>query len=144
MNLRWISSINTLGSYKTMSIELKDWLNSINFTKENLMEDPDVKKDYPPYIINRCLSGNLDCIMFVNEMNINHHLDKDLQYSFYLNTLRKKKRFSPWLRKDKVTDLEIIKQYYGYSNEKALQALKILTPEQIKFIKQRLDTGGMK
>ena len=127
-----------------MSIELKDWLNSINFTKENLMEDPDAKKDYSPYIINRCLSGNLDCIMFVNEMNINHHLDKDLQYSFYLNTLRKKKRFSPWLRKDKVTDLEIIKQYYGYSNEKASNALKILTPEQIKFIKQRLDTGGMK
>ena len=127
-----------------MSIELKDWLNSINFNKENLMEDPDAKKDYSPYIINRCLSGNLDCIMFVNEMNINHHLDKDLQYSFYLNTLRKKKRFSPWLRKDKVTDLEIIKQYYGYSNEKASQALKILTPEQIKFIKQRLDTGGMK
>ena len=124
--------------------ELKDWLNSINFNKENLMEDPDAKKDYSPYIINRCLSGNLDCIMFVNEMNINHHLDKDLQYSFYLNTLRKKKRFSPWLRKDKVTDLEIIKQYYGYSNEKASQALKILTPEQIKFIKQRLDTGGMR
>ena len=124
--------------------ELKDWLNSINFNKENLMEDPDAKKDYSPYIINRCLSGNLDCIMFVNEMNINHHLDKDLQYSFYLNTLRKKKRFSPWLRKDKVPDLEIIKQYYGYSNEKASQALKILTPEQIKFIKPRLDTGGMK
>jgi hypothetical protein len=125
-------------------IELKDWLNSINFTKENLMEDPDAKRHYAPYIINRCLSGNLDCIMFVNEMNINHHLDKDLQYSFYLNTLRKKKRFSPWLRKDKVTDLEIIKQYYGYSNEKASQALKILSPEQINFIKQRLDIGGMK
>ena len=125
--------------------ELKDWLNSINFNKNNLIEeDPSVIKDYAPYIINRCLSGNLDCIMFVNEMNINHHLDKDLQYSFYLNTLRKKKRFSPWLRKDKVTDLEIIKQYYGYSNEKASQALRILTPEQIKFIKQRLDTGGMK
>ena len=144
MNSRWISSINTLENYKIMSIELKDWLNSINFNKENLMEDPDAKKDYSPYIINRCLSGNLDCIMFVNEMNINHHLDKDLQYSFYLNTLRKKKRFSPWLRKDKVTDLEIIKQYYGYSNEKASNALKILTPEQINFIKQRLDTGGMK
>ena len=125
--------------------ELKDWLNSINFYKNNLLEeDPSLIKDYAPYIINRCLSGNLDCIMFVNEMNINHHLDKDLQYSFYLNTLRKKKRFSPWLRKDKVTDLEIIKQYYGYSNEKASNALKILTPEQIKFIKQRLDTGGMK
>ena len=128
-----------------MSIELKDWLNSINFNKKNLIEeDPSTIKDYPAYIINRCLSGNLDCIMFVNEMNKYSFLDKDLQYSFYLNTLRKKKRFSPWLRKDKVTDLEIIKQYYGYSNEKALQALKILTPEQISYIKQRLDTGGLK
>ena len=125
-------------------MELKDWLNSINFTKENLMEDTSEIRNYPSYIINRCLSGHLDCIMFVNEMNRYHNLDKDMQYSFYLNTLRKKKRFSPWLRKDKVTDLEIIKQYYGYSNEKASQALKILTPEQIKFIKQRLDTGGMK
>ena len=125
--------------------ELKDWLNSINFTKENLVEeDPDVIKDYAPYIINRCLSGNLDCILFVNEMNKYSFIDKDMQYSFYLNTLRKKKRFSPWLRKDKVTDLAIIKQYYGYSNEKAENALKILTPEQIKFIKQRLDTGGTK
>ena len=125
--------------------ELKDWLNSINFTKENIIEeDPDAIKDYAPYIINRCLSGHLDCIMFANEMNKYSFLDKDMQYSFYLNTLRKKKRFSPWLRKDKVTDLEIIKQYYGYSNEKASQALKILTPEQIKFIKQRLDTGGMR
>ena len=125
--------------------ELKDWLNSINFTKENLMEqDPDSKKDYAPYIINRCLSGHLDCILFVNEMNKYSFLDKDLQYNFYLNTLRKKKRFSPWLRKDKVTDLECIKTYYGYSNEKASQALKILSKEQLEFIKQRLDTGGMK
>ena len=125
--------------------ELKDWLNSINFTKQNLIEeDPNLIKDYSPYIINRCLSGHLDCVMFANEMNKYSFLDKDMQYSFYLNTLRKKKRFSPWLRKDKVTDLEIIKQYYGYSNEKAANALKILTPDQIKFIKQRLDTGGMK
>jgi len=124
--------------------ELKDWLNSINFTKENLIEDPSEIKNYPPYIINRCLSGHLDCIMFANEMNKYSFLDKDMQYSFYLNTLRKKKRFSPWLRKEKVTDLEIIKQYYGYSNEKASNALKILTPEQINYIKQRLDTGGSK
>ena len=125
--------------------ELKDWLNSINFNKKNLIEeDPSTIKDYAPYIINRCLSGNIDSILFANEMNKYSFLDKDMQYSFYLNTLRKKKRFSPWLRKDKVTDLEIIKQYYGYSNEKASNALKILTPEQIKFIKQRLDTGGMK
>ena len=126
-------------------MELKDWLNSINFTKQNLLEeDPDVIKDYPPYIINRCLSGHLDAIMFANEMNKYPNLDKDLQYHFFLNTLRKKKRFSPWLRKEKVTDLEIIKQYYGYSNEKALNALKILTPDQINFIKQRLDIGGIR
>ena len=122
-------------------MELKDWLNSINFTKDDLTEH---SKEYPPYIINRCLSGHLDCIMFANEMNLHHHLDKDMQYSFYLNTLRKKKRFSPWLRKDKVQDLECVKQYYGYSNDKASQALKILTKEQINFIKQRLDTGGTK
>ena len=126
-------------------MELKDWLNSINFNKNNLIEeDPSTIKDYAPYIINRCLSGHLDCVMFVNEMNRYPNLDKDMQYSFYLNTLRKKKRFSPWLRKDKVTDLEIIKKYYGYSNEKASNALKILSKQQIAFIKQRLDTGGMR
>ena len=125
--------------------ELKDWLNSINFTKDNLIEqDETLKKDYPPYIINKCLSGHIDCILYANEMNLHHSLDKDMQYSFYLNSLRKKKRFSPWIRKDKVNDLECIKKYYGYSNEKASQALKILTKEQIKFIKKRLETGGMK
>ena len=126
-------------------MELKDWLNSINFTKENLMEEnPELKKEYSPFIINKCLSGQIDCILFANEMNMNHHLDKDMQYSFYLNSLRKRKRFSPWLRKDKVTDLECVKSYYGYSNEKASQALKILTKEQLTFIKQRLDIGGKK
>ena len=125
--------------------ELKDWLKSLNFNKKNLIEeDSDVIKDYAPYIINRCLSGHLDCVMFVNEMNKYPNLDKDMQYSFYLNTLRKKKRFSPWLRKDKVTDLQCVKQYYGYSNEKASQALKILSTQQLDYIKQRLDTGGMK
>ena len=128
-----------------MTYELTDWLNSINFTKENLMkEDETSKKEYVPYIINKCLSGYIDCILYANEMNLYHSLDKDMQYSFYLNSLRKKKRFSPWLRKDKVNDLECIKKYYGYSNEKASQALKILTKEQIKFIKKRLETGGMK
>jgi hypothetical protein len=127
-----------------MSLELKDWLNSINFSKENLIEDTSNIKDYAPYIINRCLSGHIDCIMYANEMNINHHLDKDMQYSFYLNIIRKRKRYSPWLRKDKIKDLECVKQYYGYSNEKAYQALKILSKEQISFIKQRLETGGTK
>jgi hypothetical protein len=126
-------------------IELKDWLNSINFTKKNLTkENPDLIKEYAPFIINKCLSGQIDTILFANEMNMNHHLDKDMQYSFYLNSLRKRKRFSPWLRKDKIVDLKCIKSYYGYSNEKASQALKILTREQINFIKKRLDIGGKK
>jgi hypothetical protein len=124
-----------------MSYELKDWLNSVNFTKEDLSEDI---SSYPPFIINRCLSGHIDCILFANEMNMYSFLDKDMQYYFYLNSLRKRKRFSPWLRKDKVKDLECVKQYYGYSNEKASQALKILNKEQLDFIKQRLETGGTK
>lgn len=123
-------------------MELKDWLNSINLTKENLMEDPSNKKDYPSYIINRCMSGHVDCILYANEMNMQSHLSKDMQYAFYLNSIRKKKRFSPWIRKDKVEDLELVKQYYGYSNEKASQALKILNNTQINFIKQRLEKGG--
>tara|TARA_Y100001936_G_C15844503_1_gene543809 strand:+ start:298 stop:678 length:381 start_codon:yes stop_codon:yes gene_type:complete len=126
-------------------MELKDWLNSINFNKENLIEeDSTLAKEYPPFIVNKCLSGHLDCVLLANEMNRYHFLDKDMQYNFYLNILRKKKRFSPWLRKEKVSDIEYVKQYYGYSNEKASQILKILSDEQIDFIKQRLDTGGTK
>ena len=126
-------------------MELKDWLNSINFNKENLIkENPDIVKQYPPFIINKCLAGQLDTVLFANEMNKYHHLDKDMQYSFLLNSLRKRKRFSPWLRKDKIEDLECVKTYYGYSNEKAQQALKILTPEQLNYIKKKLDLGGKK
>ena len=126
-------------------MELKDWLNSLNFTKENLISDePHLAKEYPPYIINRCMSGHMDSVMYAQEMNKYHFLDKDLQYNFYLNTLRKRKRFSPWIRKDKVSDLDYVKRYYGYSNEKASQVMKILTPEQIAYIKKRLETGGSK
>jgi hypothetical protein len=125
--------------------ELKDWLNSINFTKEDLtVDDPDSAKDYTPYIVNRCLSGHLDTVLYANEMNLHPNLDKDMQYQFFLNSLRKRKRFSPWLRKEKVENLNIVKQYYGYSNEKATQALRLLTNDQLTFIKKRLDTGGYK
>ena len=124
-------------------MELKDWLNSINFNKENLIkENPDIVKQYPPFIINKCMSGHMDTIMYANEMNKHHFLDKDMQYSFYLNIVRKRKRFSPWIRKDKNSDLEFVKQYYGYSTEKASQIMKILSNEQIEFIKKRLDKGG--
>ena len=125
--------------------ELKDWLNSINFNKDDLTsEDPECIKEYPSYIVNRCLSGHLDTILYANEMNLHPNLDKDMQYQFFLNSLRKRKRFSPWLRKDKVENLNIIKKYYGYSNEKALQALRLLTQQQLDYIKKRLDTGGMR
>ena len=137
--------MNTLKNSPTTVMELKDWLNSINFTKQNLLEeDSSLAKDYPPFIINRCLSGHLDCVLLANEMNKYAFLDKDMQYEFYLNSLRKRKRFSPWLRKDKISDLDYVKRYYGYSNKKASQALKLLSKEQIEFIKQRLDTGGKK
>ena len=87
--------------------ELKDWLNSINQTKKNLIdEDPSLEKEYSPYIINRIFSGHLDSIMFANEMNQYHFLPKKFQYDFLLNTLRPKKRFSPWLRKDEIKDLD--------------------------------------
>ena len=124
-------------------MELKDWLNSINVTKKNLIdEDPSLEKEYSPYIINRIFSGHLDAILFANEMNKYHFLPKKKQYVFLLNTLRTKKRFSPWLRKDTIKDLDLVKRYYGYSNEKALQALKILTKDQLTFIKSKFETGG--
>ena len=125
--------------------ELKDWLNSINFTKQNLIEeDPDTEKQYPSYIINRCLSGHIDSVMFANEMNKHPNLEKRLQYDFFLNSLRKRKRYSPWLRKEQIENLELVKRYYGYSNEKAKQVLNILTREQFSFIRDRLETGGRK
>tara|TARA_B100000686_G_scaffold79751_1_gene85994 strand:- start:680 stop:1060 length:381 start_codon:yes stop_codon:yes gene_type:complete len=124
-------------------MELKDWLNSINYTKKNLMdEDSSVESEYPPYVINRCLSGHLDCILPVNEMNKYHFLPKKIQYDFFINILRSKKRFSPWLRKEEIKDLDLVKRYYGYSNEKAKQALRILTKDQLNFIKSKFEIGG--
>ena len=126
-------------------MELKQWLNSINLVKNDLMEeDPDNIRQFSPFIINKCMSGHIDTLMIANEMNLNHGLDKDMQYRFYLNSVRKRKRYSPWLRKDKVKDLDVVKSYYGYSNEKAQQALRILSPEQIDYIKSKLETGGKK
>lgn len=127
-----------------MSYELKDYLNSINFTKEYLMDESDRQweKKYPAFVVNKCMSGHIDTIMFANEVNMNHQLASKLQYDFLLNSVRKRKRFSPWLKKEKIQDLDAVKSYYGYSNEKAQQALKILTKDQITYIKSRLDVGG--
>ena len=122
---------------------LKDYLNSINFSKNYLMdEDPGWEKNYPAYVINKCLSNHMDTIMFANEMNIHSHIDKHLQYDFLINIVRPRKRFSPWGKKNKVKDLDLVKKYYGYSSDKATQALEILTPTQLNYIKDKLNKGG--
>ena len=126
-----------------MTYELKDWLNSINQNKKNIMnDDPSSEKDYAPYIINRCLSGHIDCVMYANEMNKYNFLPKRLQYDFFINIVRTKKRYSPWLNKEKIKDIDYVKRYYGYNNEKALQSLSILSKEQLTFIKAKFETGG--
>ena len=122
---------------------LKDYLNSINFSKDYLMdEDPGWEKNYPAYVINKSMSHHLDTIMFANEMNIHSHIDKRLQYDFLINIVRPRKRFSPWGKKQKVKDLDLVKKYYGYSSDKATQALEILTPTQLNYIKDKLNKGG--
>jgi hypothetical protein len=107
-------------------------------------EDKEWIRKYPAFIINKILSGFSDTIMFVNEVNRNHFLDKDMQYQFLLNSIRSKKRFSPFLRADKLRDIECVKEFYGYSNEKAKSALDILTNDQLKLIKEKLYKGGIK
>ncbi len=126
--------------------ELKDYLNSINFTKKDLMksDDKDWVKKYPAFIVNKILSGFQDTIMLVNEVNRNHFLDKDMQYWFLLNSIRSKKRFSPFLRASKLKNIDLVKEYYGYSNEKAKTVLDILTKDQLKLIKEKLYKGGTK
>jgi len=129
-----------------MAYELKEYLNAINFNKKNLMDSDDVmwEKKYPAFIVNKMLSGFSDTIMLVNEMNRNHFLDKDMQFQFLLNSIRSKKRFTPFLKASKIKDIECVKEYYGYSNEKAKSALDILTNEQLKLIKDSLYKGGTK
>ena len=126
-----------------MKYELKDWLNSVNFNKDNLIEgDEEAISSYPPYIVNRCLSGHLDTVLFANEMNKYSNIDKDMQYSFFLYTLRKRKRFSPWLKKEQMDDLDLVKKHYGYSNEKAKVAVSLLTKTQLETIRNKHDMGG--
>ena len=127
--------------------ELKDYLNAINFSKEKLLDTDDTEwtKKYPPLVINKCLSMFYDCIAQANEMNGYHFLDKDVQFNFFINSIRKKKRFGgKWLKQNVLKDIEYVKEYYDYSNEKAREALSILTKEQIELIKLSIDKGGRK
>lgn len=107
-------------------------------------EDTMWVKKYPAFIVNKMLSGFQDTIMLVNEMNRNHFLDKDMQFQFLLNSIRSKKRYSPFLRASKLKDIECVKEYYGYNNEKAKTALDLLTKQELKLIKEKLYKGGKK
>ena len=124
--------------------ELKDYLKAINQTKEPLLdtEDDQWEKKYPPFIINKCIAPFPDTVMLVNEINQLHHLDKKLQFDFLINSLRPRKRYTPWMKAKKLENLEYVKEYYGYNNEKARNALNILNDEQISSIKTKLNKGG--
>ena len=123
--------------------KLGDWLYSINQSKKNLMEqDPKLEKSYPSWIINKCLSSFTDTVLFANEMNMSSHVDKRLQYDFFINSLRPRKRFSPWSKKESIDYLEDVQEYYGYSYTKSLEVIRILPKSDLEQIRKLLHKGG--
>ena len=119
-----------------------DYLNSINLTKKDIMVDDICEKDYNSFMVNRGLSYFPDTVVIANEMNKHHQIDNKLQYHFFINMIRKRKRFSKWAKANKESDIDAVKEYYGYSNEKARQALTLLSPDQITIIKNKVSKGG--
>lgn len=121
-----------------------EFLNDINYGKSNIMVDDIAEKAYAPFMVNRGLSYFQDTVLFANEMNVNHHIDNRLQFDFLINIVRKKKRFSKWAKPEKLSDVEVVKEYYGYSNEKARQASKLLSSEQVDELRKKVYKGGRK
>ena len=121
-----------------------EYANAINYTKKDIMIDDIAEKSYNPFMINRQLSYFPDTVLAANEMNRNHHLDNRLQFDFFINIIRKRKRFSKWFKPEQMSDLDVVKKYYGYSNEKAHQVLTLLTTDQINELKRKVMTGGRK
>ena len=122
---------------------LKEIIPSILQTKKDAFAEATDHKDYTPFVVNRALSYHVDCILYVNEMNLYPSLDKDLQYQYLLNSIRPMKRkFQPWQKAEVLKDIECVKEYFGYSNEKAKDALRILTNEQLEQIRKYTDKGG--
>ena len=121
-----------------------EYLNAINYTKQNVMVDDLTEKAYNAFMVNRSLSYFNDTALIANEMNRYHHLDNRLQFDFFINIIRKKKRFSKWNKPETVSDVEVVKEYYGYSNEKARQVLTLLTSKQIDELKKKVFKGGRK
>tara|TARA_B100002019_G_C21205078_1_gene566203 strand:- start:78 stop:455 length:378 start_codon:yes stop_codon:yes gene_type:complete len=119
-----------------------EYVNAINMTKKDIMVDDVAEKEYTPFLINRSLSYFADTVLFANEMNRYHHADHRLQFDFFINIIKKKKRFSKWIKPQEIENLELIKEYYGYSDEKAKSTLSLLNNEQIEELKQRIYKGG--
>tara|TARA_B100000609_G_C16771664_1_gene212164 strand:- start:82 stop:462 length:381 start_codon:yes stop_codon:yes gene_type:complete len=119
-----------------------DYLNSINLNKKDIMIDDVCEKAYNSFMINRGLSYFQDTVILANEMNRHHQIDNKLQYHFLINMVRKRKRFSKWAKAQKESDIDAVKEYYGYNNEKARQALTLLSPDQITIIKNKVSKGG--
>ena len=120
-----------------------EYIKAINETKEDVMLTSQDEKKYSPFIVNHGLSFFMDTIFQVNEMNRNHHLDSRLQFDYLLNSIRQKKRYSKWLKPEKLHDLDVVKEYYGFGNEKAKDALKTLSEDQLGYIKDKLNQGGV-
>ena len=121
-----------------------DFLNSINFSKKNLIEDTEDEKQYVPFIVNRGLGYFQDTVMLANEMNVNCHIDNKMQYDFLKNTVRKRKRFSKWLKAEDDRKVDILVAYLGYSRSNAKHVADLFDDSAIKDIKKRLDKGGSK
>lgn len=130
--------------YRAPAISPFDFVNAIHYTKENIIVDDWSEKQYNPYIVNKGLSYGHDTVIPANEMNSRPHLDKILQFQFLINIVRPKKRFNKWIKAEKIDDLETIKEYYGYSTEKAKQVLPLLSQSQLEQLKTRLTKGGKK
>ena len=123
----------------------KEIVPSILQTKVNYLRDDVDLKEYSPFMVNRALSYHMDCVLYANEMNKHHSIDKDMEYQYLLNSIRPvKRKFQPWQKSSTDKDLECIKEYFGYSNQKAKEALILLSAEQIAEIKIRTDKGGVK
>lgn len=122
-----------------------DFVNQIMQGKKQLIVDELTEKEYVPFIVNKTLSYHKDCLMYVNEVNRRHFIDKKMQYDFLLNTIRSKKRpFIKWAKSEKSEDIECIKQIYGFSDKKAYDALRLLNDEQIQKLKEKTDIGGLR
>jgi hypothetical protein len=119
-----------------------EYLNAINYSKQDIMVDGITEKSYNAFMINRSLSYFQDTVFFANEMNRHHHLDKKLQFHFFINIIRKRKRFSKWNKPELDSDIDVVKEYYGYSNEKARQVLTLLSPSQIEELRKKVSKGG--